>query len=1210
LSTINIPGLISRYPGKIQFGKSVQAGVFDEGAVRAAMAEFMDGPQSRVTVKTQKGPSDHSTEVAIVMAAKSLDQITSGVAWDLRILSFDDETDLARLAEFAKDIRVSNHSYNKKAGWLYETDEFGNIRYYEWFGGVNEAEDAKFGKYGAEPRQLDGILHANPRLISVVAAGNELCYVPRSQPVEHWAWMPPDAGPGQGHWEKSTRKRMPARKPDQSIDGGFDTITGLGVSKNAICVGAIEQLVAPTQPQAIADFSSWGPTDDGRIKPDLVAPGKTVYVKDSNGVLKAVDGTSFAAPIVAGLSALLIEFFEKSFNRPPTSAEIKALLIHSARHQGTPAPDPKFGWGLVDAVGAADVIAGAEDAGRRFFYGEIREGETNPYTYVRPDGRSRRIRVTLVWTDPPAPENKGPLNDPTPALRNDLDVELEAPDGTVFYPYSLDRRNPLNAATITGPNRVDNVEVIDAYRREVEDADSQWGEWKVRVRANRLGDGTSQKFALIVSSVSNLPNEDLLISRSHLKIRRRFIVRQDVPAPPDLAALRPRPWRWTWLGPRNLGGPTPAIVVHPTNPSILWAGSVGGGIWKTLDGGASWAPLDDFMASLSVASLVLDPTDPNILYAGTGGGDYSLDRSPGAGIFQSRDGGATWTQLLATAGRAYRYVNRVAVSRDGRTLLAAVRNRDSTAQGIARSTDRGATFSDVPSVSGTEILDVAFDPTDATKAVAGGRDGKAFFSTDGGATWAAASGLPGISGFGGRVELVYAAANAGIVYASVDNNSGELYRSNDGGRTYTLQNTGTNYLGNQGWYANTVWAGDPTDPNLVVVGGLDLYRSTDGGKRLDQISTWWKAPASPHANHYAIVAHPGYDGTTNRVVYFGNDGGIYQSTDIRASTDTTGWQSLNNNYGVTQFQSVAGNPSTGRIVGGTHGHGTVRYTPPPGPNTGPGGYTIMFGGRGGFCAADPSDPNFFYGEYLFLQLFRSTNGGASANFIYEGIPDANNYYKTNFIAPFILDPNDPNTLLAGGSRLWRSSNVRAATPTWAGIKFEADTPISAIAVARTDSNVIWVGHNDGQIYKTTDGRKRSPTWLRVDQGGARLPGRPCTRIVIDRTNPDIVYVTFGGYAADNTWKTTDGGTSFKAIANSLPPAPVYTLAIHPDNSRLLYLGNEYGVFASEDGGATWSPTNRGPAVCSVRELFWMNKTLVAATFGRGLFALDLSQVGK
>lgn len=510
-----------------------------------------------------------------------------------------------------------------------------------------------------------------------------------------------------------------------------------------------------------------------------------------------------------------------------------------------------------------------------------------------------------------------------------------------------------------------------------------------------------------------------------------------VPAPPAGEVEQPQPLTagispggWTWLGPGNIGGRTRALVVHPTTPTVMWAGSVGGGVWRTTSGGVTWAPLTDFMGSLAVSCLVLQPADPphppasTVLYAGTGEGYYNGDALRGAGLFKSTDGGVTWTQLSSTANPNFYWVNRLAFSADGKTLLAATRN------GLFRSTNGGTTWTSLPAPVNREILDVRFHPTDNTRCVAAGRGGEAFYSTNGGTAWTQATGLPSVAGFGGRVELAYARANPNTLYASVDNNAGEVYVSADGGKTFALKNTGTNYLGGQGWYDNTIWAGDPTNVNLVVVGGLDLYRSTNGGTTFTQISQWWQAPASAHADHHTIVSHPGYNGISNKAVFFGNDGGIYRANDVTAVAGTSGWVVLNNNYGATQFYGAAGNPTSGRIVGGTQDNGTIRFTPPVG--TGVNSWTTMFGGDGGFCAADPTDPNFFYGEYVYLQIHRSTNAGTSASYIYSGIGDAGS--RANFIAPFILDPNNPNTLLAGGQQLWRSVNVKASTPFYTSIK--------------------------------------------------------------------------------------------------------------------------------------------------------------------------------
>jgi photosystem II stability/assembly factor-like uncharacterized protein len=681
-------------------------------------------------------------------------------------------------------------------------------------------------------------------------------------------------------------------------------------------------------------------------------------------------------------------------------------------------------------------------------------------------------------------------------------------------------------------------------------------------------------------------------------------------APPQ--ALSPTEWKW--LGPGNVGGRTRAILIHPTQPEIMWLASVAGGIWKSVNSGQSWAPLADFMANLNVSSLVLDPANPELLFAGTGEGYYNLDAFRGAGVFRSTDGGATWEQLPSTDTPDFQYVNRIALTGDGGAMIVA------TQKGVFRSTnwrEQGAasiTFSPVSDLAGRDVLDIDCSRANPLRCVAGGRGRSAWFSRDGGGTWALAAGLPSpqpTETFAGRVELTYAAADPNIVYASIDENGGQLLRSTDGGESFTLRHSATPYLSGQGWYNNAIWAGDPTRPDLVIVGGLDLYRSTDGGQTLTQISQWWQAPASAHADHHVIVAHPNYDGTANRIVYFGNDGGIYRNDDVLSAFETTGWVALNNNYGVTQFYGAAGNIASGRIVGGTQDNGTILYRPPPGTNTGPLGYTAMYGGDGGYSAADPQNPNFMYGEYVYLQIHRSVNGGDSADYIYSGIEDAGDGNRALFIAPFILDPEDPNTMLAGGASLWRSRNVRAATPSWRRIKDASGGLISAIEARASTfgagkSNVVWVGYIDGRIEKSSNADAQRPAWQRVDENGAKpLPDRMVTRIRVDPTRSNTAYASFGGYQAGNLWKTVDGGQNWQEIGSSLPEVTVFDIAMHPRDTRLLYAATEVGVFASADEGQTWWPTNQGPANVSVSELFWMEEKLIAVTHGRGMFWIDL-----
>jgi photosystem II stability/assembly factor-like uncharacterized protein len=661
---------------------------------------------------------------------------------------------------------------------------------------------------------------------------------------------------------------------------------------------------------------------------------------------------------------------------------------------------------------------------------------------------------------------------------------------------------------------------------------------------------------------------------------------------------------WTWVGPGNIGGRIRSILIHPTNTTTMWVGGVGGGVWKTLNGGASWSPLNDFMANLAIGCMLMDPTNPNVIYAGTGEGFSNADALRGAGIFKSLDGGSSWFQLPFTATSSFFFVNRLAACPTNNLILIAA-----TGTGIWRSADGGTNWSQ--RYSSGAILDCDFHPTDGGQCIASGSTfgsaGRALYSLDSGLTWFAATGFPAV----GRVEVAYAASSPNIVYASVNNNSGEVYASFDGGQTYSfMSNPG--HVGSQGWYDNCIWV-DPTNPNIVIVGGTDVYRSVNGGVSFTDIGGY---SGSIHPDQHVIVNIPTFNGSTVKTIYVGNDGGLFRATDAYAASSGSGWTTLNNNLGITQFYGAAGNSASGTIVGGTQDNGTLRDTAVGGTS----GWSFMFGGDGGFCAADQSDPNYFYGEYVYLQIHRSSNGGVSSSYITTGLGDAgvpagggdpdgeapkgDPDASANFISPFILDPNNFNTLLAGGSNLWRSVNVKAPTPTWTTIKAGANGSfISAIAVAPGNSDIIWVGHNNGDVYATSNGTTLNPSWTRMDLGTPNLPNRTCTRLTIDSNNWNVVYATFGGFNSDNIYRTTDGGITWANIAGGLPIAPVRSLVIAPFNSSFLYVGNDVGVFASANGGASWSPGNEGAANAAVDELFWMNNTLVAATHGRGIFKI-------
>ncbi|MGD9526643.1 MAG: WD40/YVTN/BNR-like repeat-containing protein, partial [Pseudonocardia sp.] len=355
-------------------------------------------------------------------------------------------------------------------------------------------------------------------------------------------------------------------------------------------------------------------------------------------------------------------------------------------------------------------------------------------------------------------------------------------------------------------------------------------------------------------------------------------------------------------------------------------------------------------------------------------------------------------------------------------------------------------------------------------------------------------------------------------------------------------------------------------------------------------------------------------------------------TDAAGAPFVKGWKKLVSGYGVTQFYGGATSAMSGKIIGGAQDNGTVCFDPAAGAD----GWKTIFGGDGGWCAADPTDPKVFYGEYVFLNLHRNTDGGTSSdtagNRYISGqfwnaaarqwdwkpvpfrIPDAMTR-NALFIAPFVLDPNEPQRILAGGLSLWRTNDAKAPnTPTsgprWRAIKPSAGSEISAIAVAQGDSDVVWVGHRNGAVFRSRDATSPTPTWDRVGAAGPGqlAPRRYCTHITIDPADVDTVYVSFGGYESDNIWVTRNGGTTWAGPTSVLPPAPVRAITVHPRRHELLYLGTEIGLFASEDKGASWFPTNEGPANCSVDDLLWMDETLVCVTHGRGMFRIDVSGV--
>ncbi len=667
-------------------------------------------------------------------------------------------------------------------------------------------------------------------------------------------------------------------------------------------------------------------------------------------------------------------------------------------------------------------------------------------------------------------------------------------------------------------------------------------------------------------------------------------------------------WDWQWLGPGNIGGRVRAILTHPTAPNTLWAGSAGGGIWKTVNGGSSWFPLNDLLPSLAITSLTMDPTNSDIIYAGTGEGFTSMGL-PGAGVFKSFDGGTTWHQLPGTSTSEALYVNDIAHHPvNSGWLIACVVTQTDDGE-IWRTINGGEDWS-IVATSTSRPMDVKYDPDDPDVVLIGAGN-SAFRSDNSGLDWdlisdGSATGLPSSTG---RCEFTFGMGN-NVVFASLDvyrgpkAREGEIWRSLDNGITWEKRSE-LYHLGTQGFYDNVIWL-EPGSTQDIIVGGVDLFVSSDGGETLDLMNDWgeYHTGLSAHADQHAIVPHINYGTNGNFQIYIGNDGGVQVANNGLLTTPLSGWTNLANNLGVTQFYHADVTPDGSIILGGSQDNDDLRYTTAGGSQ----GWYQATTGDGTFCAINPLDTNTMYACYPLLRMQRSLNGGDTYHDIFEDITDAGERETALFVSPFALDKVAPYRLFAGGESIWLSNDHGANWHVTLEPHWDAQL-CSAIEISPTaGSMVVWVGYEKGAIWKTEDS---SVNWSAVDVWDDPLPGDIITDIEISPHNPDVVMITFGGYLPNRVWLTTDNGSSWQNISGTgdhkLPEIQMNCITFHPSIANWIYVGTDLGLFASEDMGQTWSVTprhdlNEGPVYTEIADLIWHSgDTLIAVTHGRGMF---------
>jgi hypothetical protein len=477
-------------------------GVWDGGNVR------LDHPELVGRVTNFEDPEDpvssHATSVAGVVASTGVDPAVAGILPLIQVHAYDLNEDLPEMTERAAvtaeltgdaNILVSNHSYGEFVGWSQARIEIEPDVFWQgwfWFGDWPEREDRRFGQYTERARDWDALCHGAPFFLPVRASGNDRTegFLNTGTSFRYW-----DAETES--WILKSFDPLTDPFPDNWNDGGFDTIGTFANAKNILTVGAVTFAVSSSDRLAesarMTSFGSWGPSDDGRIKPDLVAVGALVMTLWGTppSLYASGSGTSFSAPSTAGAALLLQAMHRQATGLAMVSSTVKALLIHTATDIGNPGPDYQYGWGLVDASSAADVLdQHIRDSAAGVIHVEPLANEQTFTHSFQWNGHSP-IRATLSWTDPPGPIRDG-LNDPTPVLVNDLDLRIINPDGeTIYQPFILDGQNPELEATV-GDNLVDNVEQI-LIEAPVE------GEYLLTVSHKGILDGGEQRFTLVLT---------------------------------------------------------------------------------------------------------------------------------------------------------------------------------------------------------------------------------------------------------------------------------------------------------------------------------------------------------------------------------------------------------------------------------------------------------------------------------------------------------------------------------------------------------------------------------------------------------------------------------------------------------------------------------------------------------------------------------------
>ncbi len=693
------------------------------------------------------------------------------------------------------------------------------------------------------------------------------------------------------------------------------------------------------------------------------------------------------------------------------------------------------------------------------------------------------------------------------------------------------------------------------------------------------------------------------------------------------------------IGPTNMGGRTTDVDGIPGDPKTFYVSGADGGIFKTTNGGASYAEIFNDEGIYSIGALTVAPSDPNVLWVGTGEGDPRNSTSYGDGVYRSTNGGATWTHLgLAGTER----IKRILVDpRDPDTAYVCALGHAwgaNSERGVFRTRDGGHTWEKVLYVNDdTGCSDLDLDLSNPRIVYAGmwtfrrkpwrfddgGGETAAYRSMDGGDTWQKldVAGEAPMARIG--IQVAQSQPNTVYVISEIPDLKGELWRSDDRGDTWRVVNTDPNINFRPFYYSDLRI--DPNNPEVLYTLSGSLSKSTDGGRTFERIAR------DVHGDHQSFWIDP----TDSKRLISGSDGGFQISLDAGETFDVI------NNVTLSQFYDVfPDDEDPYRICGGLQDNG--HWCGPSNSLNGPGilkhDWINLSGGDGFYAVPVPGSPWLVYtasqGGNLILN---DTRTGASRRIhpypkIVGSAGDAivNHKYRFNWEAPIHISPHDPATVYFGGNVLFRSrdygnswdvispdlttDNPAKQLDSGGDIYLdntaaEFHTTIMTIAESPVQPGVIWVGTDDGNIQITRNGGE---TWTNVASNVKGLPAETwINKIDASWNDAGAAYVAVDNHQLDDftphVYKTGDYGQTWTDLSAGLPQDDyVKVIREDPKNPSLLYVGMERGLFASWDAGKTWASIRNNIPPVSVRDIKIQEpyNDLVIGTHGRGAYILD------